>query len=218
MLNYTKNKGIQNENEFIEYFDKWKIKELNPITSDFITTLFPNVNEDDIIRAISRLDKGKTDFIIKINGTDKKISVKQGYSNSIHLESIESFVNFLRKIGINENIIKNFLKFHYADGTKDGNGLIRLSSDDYKQLHQNDIDIINQAFNDEKVIKKAIEHFLIVGRYDDSVDILIHGTISDFFWITKEEIFKIMLSKKDNYSTELKFILVFYFVNHGLET
>lgn len=209
MLNYVKNKGIQNEHEFVEYFNQKRVKELNPMAYDFIIELFPNAKDEDVIRAIPRLDKGKTDFIIKINDMDKKISVKKGYSNSVHLERIDSFVNFLRKIGISENIIELFLKFHYADGTKDGNGTIRLSSDSYKQLYQNEIDEINQAFSEEKIVKKAIEHFMIVGRYNDNVDILLHGTIDDFFWITKEEIIKIMLAKKDNYSTGVHFGLLF---------
>ena len=105
----------------------------------------------------------------------------------------------MRKIGIDERTIDLFLKFHYADGTKDGSGNVRLSSDSYKQLYQNDIDEINNAFNDNgEILKKAIEHFMIVGRYNDNVEVLIHGTIDDFFWITKDEMFKIMLAKKDN--------------------
>lgn len=209
MLNYVKNKGIQNEHEFIEYFNHRKVKELNPMANDFIISLFPNAKEEDVIYAIPRLDKGKTDFIIIINEIDKKISVKMGYSNSVHLEKIESFVNFLRNIGIEEQTIKLFLKFHYADGTLNGNGKIRLSSENYKQLYQNEIDKINLSFNKEDTIKKAIEHFVIRGRYNDNIDVLVHGTVNNFFWIHKEEIFKIMLEKKDKYSTGIHFGLLY---------
>ena len=209
MLNYVKNKGIQNEHEFVEYFNKRKVKELNPMANDFIKSIFPNVIENDIIYAIPRLDKGKTDFILIINEIEKKISLKKGYSNSIHLEKIESFVNFLRNIGINEETIKLFIKFHYEDGSLDGSGENRLSSENYKQLYQNKIDKINLEFNKEDIIKKAINRFIISGRYHDNVDVLVHGTIYDFFWINKEEIFKIMLAKKDNYSTDVHFGLLY---------
>lgn len=209
MLNNVKNKGIQNEHEFVEYFNKRKVKELNPMANDFIKSIFPNVIENDIIYAIPRLDKGKTDFILIINEIEKKISLKKGYSNSIHLEKIESFVNFLINIGINEETIKLFIKFHYADGSLDGSGENRLSSENYKQLYQNEIDRINLEFNREDIIKKAINHFIISGRYNDSVDVLVHGTIYDFFWINKEEIFKIMLAKKNNYSTGVHFALLY---------
>lgn len=163
MLNNVKNKGIQNEHEFVEYFNKRKVKELNPMANDFIKSIFPNVIENDIIYAIPRLDKGKTDFILIINEIEKKISLKKGYSNSIHLEKIESFVNFLINIGINEETIKLFIKFHYADGSLDGSGENRLSSENYKQLYQNEIDKINLEFNKEDIIKKAINHFIISG-------------------------------------------------------
>lgn len=209
MLNNVKNKGIQNEHEFVEYFNKRKVKELNPMANDFIKSIFPNVIENDIIYAIPRLDKGKTDFILIINEIEKKISLKKGYSNSIHLEKIESFVNFLRNIGINEETIKLFIKFHYADGSLDGSGENRLSSENYKQLYQNEIDKINLEFNKEDIIKKAINHFIISGRYHDNVDVLVHGTIYDFFWINKEEIVKIMLAKKNNYSTGVHFGLLY---------
>ena len=42
MLNYVKNKGIQNEHEFVEYFNKRKVKELNPMANDFIKSIFTN--------------------------------------------------------------------------------------------------------------------------------------------------------------------------------
>lgn len=209
MINYVKNKGIQNEHDFVEYFNKRKIKDLNPMAYDFILTLFPNANSNDVIYAIPRLDKGKTDFVIMINDKQKNISVKKGYSNSVHLERIESFINFLRKIGIQEEIIEKFLYFHYADGTKDGTGNTRLSTDSYKLKYQNEIDSINLAFNDLEIIKKAIHHFLISGRYLDNVDVLVHGTVNDFFWITTDEILDLMLQKKDNYSTGVHFSLLF---------
>lgn len=166
MLNNTKNKGIQNEHEFIEYFNNRKVKELNPIAYDFIISLLPNINDNDIITAIPRLDKGKTDFIIQINGINKNISVKKGYSNSIHLEKLESFIDFLRKIKVDEDTIKKFVKFHYADGSNNNTGKKRISSEEYKKLYQKEIDEINTVFNNKKILLQATKYFLFDGKYN----------------------------------------------------
>lgn len=201
----TKNKGIQNENEFINYFNDKRISELNPMAESLVKILFSDAKDDDVIKTTYRFDKTKSDFLLSINGVTKRISVKSGRCNSVHLESIETFVNFLRETGISEGIIEKFLYYHYADGTIDGTGDIRLSVKDYKENHQDDIDIINREFNNEDMIVKAIDRFLLVGKFGDSVDAIVHGSIDDFFWITKDEIYKFILSKKDVYSTGVHF-------------
>lgn len=202
---YVKNKGIQNENSFIDYFRNKKVIDLNPMTYSFINTIFPNIKDSDIIKITYRLDKTKSDFLLTINNITKKISVKNGRCNSVHLESIETFINFLRKNGISEDIIQKFLKYHYADSTNNGSGIKRLSVKEYKENYQEEIDIINKALNNENIIIKAINRFLLVGKFCDSVDVIIYGTIDDFLWITKDEIYKLILAKKDEYSTGVHF-------------
>lgn len=202
---YLKNKGIQNENDFISYFRNKKVGDLNQITYNFIITLFPDIKNDDIIKTTYRFDKSKSDFLLTVNNITKSISVKNGRCNSVHLESIETFVDFLRRNSIPQNIINKFLYYHYADSTIDGTGTKRLSVKEYKELNQKDIDIINDNFNKEDIIKKAIERFLIVGKFYDSVDIIIYGTIDNFYWITKSQVFDLILSKKDEYSTGVHF-------------
>lgn len=205
ILLYLKNKGIQNENDFINYFENKKIKDLNPIAYDFIMMLFPEVTNDDIIKTTYRFDKTKSDFLLTINNTTKRISVKNGRCNSVHLESIETFVDFLRNNEISNDIIQKFLYYHYADSTTDGSGKNRLSVSEFKLLNQKSIDLINVAFNNEKLLIKAIDRFLLEGKFYDSVDVIIYGTIDDFLWITKNEIYNLILSKKDMYSTGVHF-------------
>lgn len=202
---YLKNKGIQNENDFIEYFRNKKVKDLNPMTYDFIVTLFPNIKDNDIIKTTYRLDKSKSDFLLTVGDITKRVSVKNGRCNSVHLESIETFIDFLKKNGTPENIIKRFLYYHYADSTIDGTGKNRLSVQEYKELNQKDIDIINNFFNNDVLLKNVTDRFLLVGKFYDSVDIIVYGTINDFYWITKNEIYDLILSKKDEYSTGVHF-------------
>lgn len=202
---YTKNKGIQNENDFFDYFNNRKVSNLNPMAYSLINTLFEDINENDIIKMTYRLDKTKTDLLLSINNITKKISIKNGRCNSVHLESIETFINFLRKNGVDENIIKSFLYYHYADSTIDGTGTNRISISEYKENHQHEIDNINKWFSNEDLIIKAIDRFLITGKFCDSVDVIIYGSINDFLWITKDEIYNLILSKRNDYSTGVHF-------------
>lgn len=200
---YTKNKGIQNENNFIEYFNNKEVNDLNPMAHSFISTLFSNIQNDNVIKATYRLDKTKSDFLLTINDNTKRISIKNGRCNSVHLESIETFVNFLRKNKINNDVIEKYLYYHYADGTKDGTGVNRISVSEYKEKNQKDIDIINNSL--KGIVIQAIDRFLLVGKYYDSVDAIIYGTIDDFYWITRDEVYKLILNQKDVYSTGVHF-------------
>lgn len=202
---YSKCKGLQNENELVEYFNNKRVNELNPMAYEFIKTLFKDVNANDKIITTKRLDKGKCDFLLTINNITKSVSVKSGSRNSVHLEPLGNFVNYLRKIGINERIIKLFIKFHYADNTMDGTGTNRLSVAEYKEKFQNELDEINNYFNTNDIITKIVRRAILEGVYYDNVDIILYGNISDFLWITKDEILNICTYKKDEYSTGVHF-------------
>lgn len=205
MINYIKNKGIENEYKFINYFSNKYIYELNPLAYDFIIQIFGDVGIDKKINVINRLDKGKTDFVLIIDDVIKYISVKSGSRNSVHLESIGSFISFLRKEGLSEEILNEFLKYHYADGSIDGSGKERIPINEYKKLYQSNIDEINKCLSKTKIVDSIIRRAIIEGRYCDNVDAIIYGNVNDFLWLTKEEIFNIILSQKDNYSTGIHF-------------
>ena len=82
----------------------------------------------------------------------------------------------------------------------------RLSALEYKSLFQYDIDLINKVFNNEDLLKKAVNRFVIRGN-NSSYDInaLIYGEVDDFLFLTPDEIIDIVLSKKDIYSTAVHF-------------
>lgn len=136
-------KGIDNELVFVTEFNGRKIKELNPLCRGLIDDLFENVSEDAIIKSWRNHYPQKTDIFIKVNSQMRGISIKMGSRNSVHLEPISLFINFLKEIGIEKAIIEKYLYYHFADGTTNGTGQIRVSKEEYVKYHQEDIDIIN---------------------------------------------------------------------------
>ena len=59
-----------------------------------------------------RISKG--DVYLQINNEIKYLSIKSGNTDSMHFESIVSFILFFRKLGVSEKTQKILLLFHYG--------------------------------------------------------------------------------------------------------
>lgn len=198
--------GIENEIEFVNYLDGKKINEVHPIFQQMIEKIFPKFSSKEMIKAWKNKNPQKTDIYIQIKHIKKRISIKKGIKNSVHVEPISEFVHFLIKNHVKKEIIEEYLKYHYADGTANGNGKKRLSVAEYKVNHEEDIQRINLAFNNNKLLEKAVERFVLMGRNDTyMVDAIIYGVVNDFMWITKEEIKSIILRQNNIVSSAVHF-------------
>lgn len=198
--------GFANEYKFVEYLNGKRVGELNPLFRQLIDALFYGYNEDDIIKCWRNHLPQKSDIIIKIRNIIKGVSIKKGMKNSVHVDSISEFIHFLIDNGVERDIIIKFLKYHYADGTTNGSGTLRLSADEYKKQHQIDIDKINEVFNNDDLLKKAVNRFVVRGN-NSSYDInaLVYGEVDNFLFLMPDEIIDIILSKKDLYSSAVHF-------------
>ena len=199
--------GYNNEFNFVLELNNKSIKELSPLFRDLIDSVFPNENEDSIIKCWRNHLPQKSDILVKINKKIRGISIKKGIKNSVHVEPISEFISFLITNNIERDCIIDYLKFHYADGTTNGKGIVRISTDEYKKENQKSIDKINLELNSNEILlKKAIERFILKGTNSTySIAALIYGEVDDFLFITAEDIVKIIMSKKDTYSSTVHF-------------
>ena len=198
--------GYENEIEFVHFLNHKRINKLNPMFEDLIYSLFTDLKGDEEIVAWKNKFLEKTDIFIKIGNQTRGISLKKGIKNSVHASRISDFIRFLIENDIEREVVMEFLKFQYADGTTNNKGAKRLSTLEYKELHQDKIDLMNVVFNDEKFLVKAIEFFVLKGKMAKiSIDALIYGTINDFIWIKKDDIVSILLSKRKNYASGVHF-------------
>lgn len=198
--------GFDNEFEFAASLVNKKINELNPLFENLILDLYGEIDKNSCINCFVDLNKQKTDIIININGIKKRISIKKGVKNSVHVESIYDFVEFLKSLQIKDEIIDIYLKYHFADGTNDGTGVNRISAVDYKKINQEQIDKLNLELNKVEILEQIISRFLILGRNSiEPIDAIIYGVNDDFIWILTEDIIKVVLSKKNCYSTAVHF-------------
>ena len=198
--------GFQNELEIKRELDNKTIKELNPMYRSFIEDLFSNINDSDLINCIIDDSNKKHDIIISIKNEKRYISIKKGIKNSVHVEGISSFIHFLIQNHVKRNVVIEYLKYHYADGSTNGTGINRLSAEEYKKENQEKIDMINAEINNKDLLIKVIDRFILKGNISDkSIDAILFGVNDDFVWIEKEDIIKVILSKKDVYSSAVHF-------------
>lgn len=194
--------GYQNEFLFVLEFNNKKIKNLNPLLREIIDDLFPNSNEESVIKSwTNHYKRQKADILIKIDNQTKYISIKKGSRNSIHVEYITHFLSFLKKMGLNDYEIQQYKNFHY--GIDKNNDELILNSHDYCEQNKESIKNINEALK-RIDFDELINRFLLFGinsRY--SIDGLIYGTPDDFFWINTNEIREILRETKGKKSSSV---------------
>ena len=203
----SKNYGKRNEYGFIYSINNKKFKYLNILLQDLVQYLFPKIKRNDVVKCYKNVDYEKGDICIEFNNIKKYVSIKMGHGNSVHGETIETFVDFLKKNKVNDFVINEILNYQYADGTLDGTGKIRLSAEQYKELNESTIDMVNKAINNRKLLNKCINRFIISGihHYYHPIDVLVYGVPNDFWFITPNEIYEYIISKKDMISSSIHF-------------
>lgn len=198
--------GYSNELNFVNYLNGHKVKKLNIMLLELIEALFDNVNEDDVITAWKNPFKQKTDIFIKINNIKKRISIKTGSKNSVHMEPISEFIHFLIDNNVSKESVVEYLRYQYADSSTNGTGKIRISSEEYKKTNQDKLDKLNEELNQKYILSKAVDRFVLKGNNDIYyIDALIYGTVNDFLFLTKSEIKEVVLSKINFYATGIHF-------------
>lgn len=195
------NYGYQNELDFVKLFNNKYYYRLDNNSQFFLMELFENsIDNDERIVAWKNRENQKADIFIKYKNCVKRISLKCGNSNSVHCESIQDFERYLKSLGISYPIIKKYINYHYGymrnqDDNLDFSKL--LSSYEYKELYQDEIDIFNQSINKTRVIIDMIDRFLVRGRNSDcDIDAFISGKVDDYAWIMKDDLYDLILSNR----------------------
>ena len=167
----------------------------------FLLANFPYINNDMKISAYVNFERTKEDIWIKVGKVKKSISIKMGKCNTVHNEYIYNFTNFLEQEKVPLKIINIMLDYFFADGTINGSGERKLTFTDYKLKIKRKIRRVNKYFmRNEDLLIKLINRFVI-----GNTDILIHGTIDNFTYITKNETIKLLISMKKKPSSTIHF-------------
>ena len=195
------NYGYQNEKDFVTLFDKKYLHELDFNSQQFLKDVFKDTIDDtEMIKCWKNKVAQKADIFIKYKNYVKGISIKCGNNNSVHHEQIQEFERYLGNLGIPYKVIDKYVSYHYGykkdkDGKTDFECL--LSSQEYKELYQSELDIFNNYVNKTRIIIDMVDRFIVHGRNSDyDIDFLICGTVEDYVWISKYDLYDLVLSKR----------------------
>lgn len=197
------NNGYENEKDFVNLFKNKQFNDLDNNSKRFLIEVFGDViDNEEIIRCWKNNVNQKADIFIRYKNYVKGISIKCGKSNSVHHESIQEFKRYLTNLGIPYKVIDKYVSFHYGY-MKDENGNIlfdyQLTTEEYKKLYQDELDVFNSYINKTRIIIDMVDRFLIRGRNSDyDIDYLIYGTVDDYIWISKYDLYDLILSRRCN--------------------
>jgi len=186
--------GFRNEIDIERALDFKLYEDINPNLRHFLDDIFRGNNlHGRRIHAIRSRQNVKPDFYLSIDGIDRGvyISIKKGSGNSIHQESLDSFVNFMNSIRTPQEIIDDLKYYHYGDETIDNTGETRYTAREYAALHPEKVERLNNYFSNETVLNRMIERFVFKGAIEDApvAEYLYHGTVHNGVWASKNEIF-----------------------------
>lgn len=194
------NTGTKVELDFVKFINYKKYSDLNSNLRSFIKILFNNIEGEDILQCKRLNTKGKADIIIKLNNSVKYVSIKSGSQNSVHTEKLETFIVFLKKLGVKEEIIKILLLYHFGDGTYDGTGKIRWSAEESKLKYSREIKKFSRYINNHNNFKEIINRILFTGtNIKIVVDAIYYGDVSCGVWCKREELVKYFIKNKCYY-------------------
>ena len=208
----AKNYGFQNEWDFFNYLNGKKVGEINSSFKAMLASIYENLTDDMTIKCYVDMAKNKEDMWITINSVRKNISIKMGSENTFHTEYIYNFTDFLERQNVPMKIINDILDYHFLKENNlsvsvNANNIIeKITLNIYKQKYHKKINNINLYFqNNESLLKKLINRF-VIGKND----LIIHGTVENFSYITKEEIIRVLLANKIKDSSSVHFSHLYF--------
>ena len=185
--------GIQNEENFVNAINGHKLSEMNNNIQYFLRTIYPFAENDDIFYCYRTEDFIKPDICIEWRNENTFVSLKFGVSNTIHGESTESFVNFLRSLGTSERAIKIIKLFAFGDGTTDGTGEVRKSGIEVRYELRKEIIELNKELNSNKqFIKDVVDRLLFQGvdPLAYKAKYVYHGSIEYGDFVSRKQVLK----------------------------
>lgn len=184
--------GGDNEYEIIAALNGKQIKDIPEHFREPIKKMIYHLKDHHEIQAknVSTRFGCKTDFEIHAHGIICNISVKCGHFPSLHQEEFGSFIDFLRDIGVSERTIKIVKFYHYADGSLDGTGTLKLRFDLFRERYQKYIDEASKELSQERIVRAIVYRGIIKGRKPtrQEIDYLYYGTKNEGIFFHKSEL------------------------------
>ena len=187
--------GFRNEINIEKCLDFKLFEEINPNLQHFLMDVFKGYSlKGKRIHAIRSRINVKPDFYLHVDDIPKEVyvSVKKGSGNSVHQESLISFVRFLKSLGASEDVIDSLKMFHYGDGTTDNTGELRKKASEFVKENPDVVIAPNEFFSQQAIMDAVIERAVFTGAMPGAprAEYIYHGTAYSGVWASREEIYE----------------------------
>jgi hypothetical protein len=191
------NLGIENEHNILQTLQGKRDEELPAALKHMVNRLFGNGQSSPIF--VSKLNmEQKADFTIQMGQVKKYVSIKSGDYLTFHSEPIETWIGFLRTLGVSSSTLKTLLFFQYGDRTLNGTGTMRYRAEAMRHDHQVHFDRASKELSQPHLMVPIIERAILKGRFADNhpIDAIYHGDENEGKTVLSHEIQAILLAKK----------------------
>lgn len=202
MANY----GHLFEKEFVDSLDNKLIMKLPNNQKWILERIFGTLSNLKKVHCVKAEDFIKPDVVVNYNHMRAFISLKTGSACEVHREKIETFIPFLRELGISEDTLKTITFYQFGDGTFDGSGKRRMDINEIYELIKDKIMLANEELNRDKfVLQKVIYRLMFKGVCDAAAeaDYIYHGSLSDGILISRRQVEKYINKKDFSFLTNL---------------
>jgi len=166
--------GITTKEKFPDFLNGKKFLSLTKNFKEFISLIFPDVSENDIINCIKSNGKN-INLVISINGIFKNISIKTGSVSVLKVDYLDNLMLKLVSFGASKRAISLLLNYLNLEG-------------DYITDDNDIIALINKELSSYEVLMNLIDYFLINDSNDKKVHYFYYGNIRRGFVISSEKL------------------------------
>lgn len=193
------NLGIFKEDQMVYFLNNNEISCLNQNLKNLLQSLFGIIDDRKKVYCEKTFNYIKPDLKITYDNECHFVSMKSGSSTGVHVEDLDTFMTFLRDLGVSRKTQETLLLFHYGDGTMDGTGEKRYRQIEVSLKMQEQLWEANKELNEDKeFIKKVFNRCLFQGLDPNAfaADALYFGTYEYGAVATRRQIEK-HIDKKD---------------------
>ena len=127
------NHGYRKEDEMKTFLNNKVAGTLSQNLRELVINLFGVVDPNGVVYCEDGIDFTKPDFVLSYLTKKRYVSMKSGRADICHTEMANTFIPFLRSIGVSEETLRTILLHHYGDGTVNGTGKKRY---DNRQVYE----------------------------------------------------------------------------------
>lgn len=203
-----KNKSLNHEFEMIRYLNNKKYSDFPEKWQKHLLRIFPNIKSDTVVHCSKHENYfAKGDIDVRIKGSKKIISLKNGKNPTMHRERFTWLYHTLKDMGVSADTLNMITMYQFGECYTFGHFKKPLTKEEIVERFGDQILKANKELNDEKFMDMMIDRAILIGRkeYRQKIDYLYYGNLEKGLLISVDQICQSIKSRKKLSSSWIQF-------------